>query len=340
MKKLFIHNPLFRLLSPIFSGFIVYLLILLVNNNVAQIQEQFFGQELYVCIGLSYINQEFSRLLLVLFKKIPVFYSQLVSLIVQILISLLLCIVLVTVAITIYYKQVLGFSPSLEDLYMFNSIFCVITFIYILLYVSHQYLYKINSKRLTEEKITKKNIEEDFKQFKQGINPNLLFESLESLLVLIKKNKEDADVFIDNLATIYRYILSGKKHQLVKISEEISNTLELVNLFNYLPYRKISIQNKVGSNFLTVPGSLLFVVEQIVRSTIISSDVLLNIVFTESDEFLELSYITNDKITEKFTLKNIEEIQRIYSVYSDKNILVHDDSKIRKIRFPKLKIKK
>ena len=69
MKKLFVHHPLFRLLSPLFSGFIVYLLILLINNNVEQLQEQFLGEELYVCIGLSFIIQELARLLLVLFKK-------------------------------------------------------------------------------------------------------------------------------------------------------------------------------------------------------------------------------------------------------------------------------
>ncbi|MEO1629027.1 MAG: histidine kinase, partial [Bacteroidota bacterium] len=61
MKTLFVHHPLFRLLGPTFSGVIVYVLILLINNNVDQLQEEFLGQELYVCIGLSYLIQELSR---------------------------------------------------------------------------------------------------------------------------------------------------------------------------------------------------------------------------------------------------------------------------------------
>ena len=69
MKRLFIHHPLFRLLSPLFSGTMVYLLILLIHNNVAQIQDQFLGEELYVCIGLSLITQEFSRGLLLGFQE-------------------------------------------------------------------------------------------------------------------------------------------------------------------------------------------------------------------------------------------------------------------------------
>ena len=63
MTKLFIHTPLFRFLSPIFSGVVSYLLILLINNNIEQLQEQFLGQELYVCITLSYIVHEFETIL-------------------------------------------------------------------------------------------------------------------------------------------------------------------------------------------------------------------------------------------------------------------------------------
>ena len=109
MKKLFIHKPLFRLLSPVFSGAVIYLLILLVNNNVSQLQEQFLGEELYVCIGLSYIVQEFSRILLILFKKAPKLESILLNIGLQIIVSLFLCIIIVSVSITVYYKQVLGF---------------------------------------------------------------------------------------------------------------------------------------------------------------------------------------------------------------------------------------
>jgi len=43
MRKLFIHHPLFRLLSPLFSGILVYLLLLLINNNIGQLQEAFLS---------------------------------------------------------------------------------------------------------------------------------------------------------------------------------------------------------------------------------------------------------------------------------------------------------
>ncbi|MCF2875102.1 MULTISPECIES: histidine kinase [unclassified Tenacibaculum] len=339
MKKLFIHKPLFRLLSPVFSGAVIYLLILLVNNNVSQLQEQFLGEELYVCIGLSYIVQEFSRILLILFKKVPKLESILLNIGLQIIVSLFLCIIIVSVSITVYYKQVLGFSPNSEELWLFNSVFSVVTLIYILLFISNQYLHKTNTEKLFKEQEIKQIIEADFIDFKQGINPKLLFESLEVLLILIQQEKNKADDFIDYLATIYRYILSSNKKQLVAIEEEIEIVNELINLFNYLPYRNIVLINEIASNFLTVPKSLLFVIEQIVRTTITSS-LTLEIFLKEEENYWVIEYSPNDKITTQFKPENLKEIERVFSIYSTYEIQIEETSAMRKILLPKLTIEK
>ena len=338
MKKLFVHQPLFRLLSPIFCGIIVYLLVLLLNNNTEQVQEDFFNEELYFCIGLSYLIQEFSRLLLLLSKRFLKNKLSVLYIVLQVVVSMLLCVVLATIAIYVYFEYILGFTPSLEEIYVFNSIFCTITFIYILLYISHQYLYKINGDKLQQEELIKQNIEDEFKQFKKGVNPNLLFESLETLLILIKKDKEKSDDFIDHLASIYRYILSGKEKQLVAFKEELLVVNELIQLFNYLPYRNVSIQNYCKNSFLVVPGSLLFIVEQIVRTSIISDVISLEISISEKDNNFEISYHKNDKITDSLSKKKLKEIIRSYSIYSTQNIEVLEGDFVRKINIPKLKI--
>ncbi|CAL2091723.1 histidine kinase [Tenacibaculum sp. 190524A02b] len=339
MKKLFIHQPLFRLLSPVISGVVVYLLLLLVNNNVAQLQEEFLSQELYVCIGLSYIIQELSRVLLILFKKLNNIKSTLILLLTQVLVAILLCICIVTVCITIYYKKILGFSPNMEELWLFNSIFCSMTLIYILLFISHQYLHTVNTKKLTKEQEYRQYIEEEFKEFKQGINPELLFESLENLLVLIQNDKDITDDFIDYLATIYRYILSSKEKQLVLAEEELNTVEVLVSLFNYLPYRNVKLINNLKSSFYVVPRSILFIVEQIIRTTIISSKLELEIVLNESKKEFMISYLTNDKLTTPFNEENLKEIKRVYSVYNENELIISTTDINRILTIPKLTTK-
>lgn len=340
MKRLFIHHPLFRLLSPLFSGTVVYLLILLIHNNVAQIQEQFLGEELYVCIGLSLITQEFSRGLLLVFKKVLKKPHLLTTLILQVITSLVLCIILVTSALYLYYKLVLGFSPISEELWLFNSIFCSVTFIYILLHLSHQYLHKVNTKQLDSELLQRQMVEDDFNQFRDGINPDLLFSSFEALIVLIRQQDTDTvDDLMDHLAMTYRYILSQKEQQLVPIEEELKALGELAHLFNYLPYRKVAIESSITDAFLCVPGSFLKLLELIARSTIPSSIPVLDISLTEGDEIVELSYHHNDKIDESLGIKDIEEIHRVYSVYSDRAISITENKNTRTIVIPKLKTK-
>lgn len=339
MKKLFIHQPFFRILSPIFSGVIIYLLVLLLNNNVAQLEEQFLGEELYFCIALSYIVQELSRFLLVLFKRIPKRQNSFLSLFIQAISSLVISIVIVTLVVILYFKYFVGFSATTEEIITLDSIFAVITLIYILLFISHQYLYKVNSEKLYQEELIKKNIEADFRQFKRGINPYMLFESLEALIVLMHQDEDIADEFIDHLSVIYRYILSSKDRQLVSFNEEYQHMKELENLLNKLPYRTIKINSNVSDDFLTVPGALLFFIEFIIRNTIISSNINLIITIEEERHSISISYTMQDKINTKFESSHLEEVKRVYSIYSEDELLIKTEDQTRTILIPKLTIK-
>jgi hypothetical protein len=339
MNKLFIHTPVFRFLSPFFSGIVAYLLILLINNNIVQLQEEFLSQELYVCIALSFIVHEFSRLLLWLFKLIPNFLGTAFMLLIHIIISLLVSATLIALLIVSYYLYASGYAPLTEELQVFISIYCCIPITYVLLNLSHQYLNKINTQKLENELLIKENIEEDFKQFKRDINPNLLFESFEALLVLIKEDKNVVDEFIDNLATIYRYILASKKDQLIIANKELDIVNELIKLYNHLPYRKIRITVKEHFEFLIVPGILLYVIEQIIKTTIVSSKVDLEILLEKKDNSFTLCYSKEDKITDTFTHKSIEDIDRAYSIYSATSIVVSEEENQRTITIPTLNIK-
>ena len=339
MRKLFIHTPVFRFLSPIFSGIIAYLLILLVNNNIGQLQEQFLGQELYVCIGLSFITHEFSRFLLWLFKKLPNALNSLVLLTVKIICAVLLSGFLIGALITAYYLYQSGYYPLIEELKVFVGIYCFIPLGYILIDMSHEYLFKVNSQKLENELLIKENIEEDFKQFKREINPNLLFESFEALIVLIHDDKDMVDDFIDNLAIIYRYILAGKKNQLTNIKEELFILDELIKLYNHLPHRKINIDRKDEGDFLIVPGTLLFVVEQIIKTSIVSSRIHLNLQIKFKENNFSISYQKEDKITKAFNLTTIEDVTKVYSIYSSESVAVSEDDIERKITIPTLIIK-
>lgn len=338
MKKLFVHHPLFRLLSPIFSGTLVYLLILLINNNIGQLEEAFLGQELYVCIGLAYLIQEYARLSLLWFARSSWPKAFLLKLLLQLVSSVAIGVVLVTIAMYLYFDYILGYTPNSRELFIFNSIFSFITLIYLVLYLSHQFLYRVNTVRLAKEIVAKEEIEADFWQFKKGINPELLFESLEALLVLMKKSPETAEQLSDHFASVYRYMLAKKNRELVPVSEELNMLNELIGLYSYFPYRKIKLGRVGVAETLVVPGSILTVVERIIRSTIRSNESCLNLDILEDDASILLQYEPEEVLRSTLNSEQLGDISRNYRFYTDKAVTVVMSNTYKTVELPKLRI--
>ncbi len=336
MKKLFIHHPLFRLLSPLFSGTLVYLLILLINNNIGQLEEAFLGQELYVCIGLAYLIQEYARLSLLGFARLKKPSSFPMKLLLHLISSIALCIGLVSLAMFLYFTEVLGYTPNGRELFIFNIIFVVVTMIYLILYLSHQFLYKINTERLAMETANKQEVEADFLKFKRGINPDLLFESLESLLVLMKKRPDAAEAQSDYFSSVYRYILSKKNRELVPIGEELNVLNEFLGLFAYLPYRKIQLKGTGPNKVWVVPGSVLAIVERIIRTTIASEDQKLLLELGEDADSIKIKYRPEERLLQGFRMEDLADVARNYEFYSDRPLKILEEAPYRTIEIPKL----
>ncbi len=123
MKKLFIHNPIFRICSAPVYGVLVYLLILLVNNNLSDLTKIFSNQELYVCIGLSYLSLESLRLSIILSNRVLKQMRLRQRTVIQSLVSLIISLLVVYAGVVAYFQWVVGFSVSITELQIFLVIF-------------------------------------------------------------------------------------------------------------------------------------------------------------------------------------------------------------------------
>ena len=336
MRRLFVHAPWFRIVSPIFSGAVIYLLLLLLNNNVEALFEQFLGQELYFCILLAYVIQEFARLAIVHFTRWSLLRKNWIRVVVASLASIAITISFVTGAMSIYYHFLLGFSPNASELITFNIIFTVINLIYITLHISYDLLTQIHQTKLKHEQSRKQQIQADFQQFRRGLNPKLLIESLENLILLAKSDKNAAENFIDDFAQVYRYILS-KRHELVSIHTECAVLIHLIHLFNQLPSRSLAVINRLEtSDFLVVPGVLLKLVESIMRDAIANPNLTLEVLLAETkdDLVLSVSFIKSLRYEEVYEV--LEEIKETYALYSEKPITHLNEMKRQEFNIPKL----
>jgi len=347
MNKLFIHQPLFRLISPLFSGSLVYLLVLLLNNNVGELNELFLGEELYLSIGLSYVIQEGSRILLYYFERQDKPNSFFLKLLLQGIIIIVLTVVIVSTAMQYYYEISLGYSPSFSELKVFCLIFVAITIIYITLSLSHQLLHLINTQKVSLELEKKESIREDYQNFIEEINPALLFEGLEALLVQIRCSQlpkplngadplDLADDLVGHLSMVYRYMLNTRNKELVPIQEEIDSLDSLVSLYNSLPYRLIEFENNVKGNYLILPGILFQLTEYFIKSSIRSNSLVLKLTLEETDGKLIYGHEKNDRVGERIDNNVLIRMSEKYRFYSDSKMEINEEGTYRKVFIPKI----
>jgi sensor histidine kinase YesM len=321
MKRYFIHNPVFRLVAPAVYGVLIYLLVLLINNDVTQVNDLFINQEVYVCIILTYLSFESNRLIIVIFNRVIPKKTFIPATLLQVVATTLVSVTLVIVCLQSYFNFVEGFSIGSTQLWIFTFIFIATSLIYNVLYYSNYYLQKENTIKLNSEKQNRQVLELEMLEFKNDINPDLLYESLESLIGVMYRDVEKAEDYIDCLASTYRYVLANRQKELISVSEELNAARNLVKLLNEKYHGQLRFQSSLNEKEmqgLLIPGSLPRVIESLVRNTIITRyEPFVIECFTE-DEYLTIQSKLNDKLLlHEASDQTINRLQKSYSLYCD-----------------------
>ncbi|MFN7258476.1 MAG: histidine kinase [Cyclobacteriaceae bacterium] len=340
MKKIFIHNPFFRILAPPVFGVFAYLIILLINNNVAQIATLASNQEVYVSIVLSLISFESMRLTIVLLSRFSKSASNPIA--IQVAATTLVSVAMVLLAISQYYQWVIGFDISQRELWIFGIIFVLTALLYNALYVGNQYLHLENTLRIEQEHKLRESLESEFLSFRQDINPDLLYDSLEELILCIHKKTDTAEELIDSLAALYRYQLIHRQKEFVKLSEEIHAIRHQIRLANQKHKNAIRWINKIenADRVELMPGALITAIDSVLRNTLISSDTPLTLMLSQEDEeYFVLHHELNDKLQlHPDSLEAFQRLQRSYSVYSDRPFVQVKAGRENYIKFPMITV--
>ncbi len=343
MNRLFIHQPLFRILAAPVVGVMVYFLILLINNDFTQLKDIFSSTEVYVCVALAYLALESMRVTLSISEKWLA--KQLVKrrVLFQIFITLTISLSLLVVAIWAYYRWVIGFTINPSELALFVSIYGVIGLLYNVLFFSNFYLNRENALLIQQEKKLREKLEADFISFKNEINPDLLYESLENLILTLQHNPDKAEEQIDYLAGIYRYGLINRHKELITLEEELTAADHLIKLLNYKYQNHLNLLNSIRDikSIHLIPGSILVTIDSIVRNTLISkqSPLVVRIYLEEGDEYLVLQHTINDRLLlHQESLHAFARLQRSYSFFSENPFVQVKASKENYIKFPLMRI--
>ena len=325
MKRYFIHNILFRLLAPAIYGILIYLMILLINNDTSQVEDLFISKEVYASIGLTYLCFESIRIVILAQEKFLKGKYLSIRIPLQFILTTVLSVALVVMGLTLYFKYIVGFSIGGTQLVIFIILYTITSLLYNILYLSNYFLHKENTIKLTAEKQQREVLETEIMEFKNDINPDLLYESMENLITLIYRDVEKAEEYIDCLANAYRYVLTNRHKELVPISSELEAVKSLITLLNERFFGQLKFESALEDDemdMMLIPGSLPVIVETMVRNTIFSRYEPMVLKCYREDDYITIQGRLNDRlIPHPSSNTALERLQKSYSLYSDKPMI-------------------
>lgn len=111
------------------------------------------------------------------------------------------------------------------------------------------YYSRLRKAEKEKEELQRINLMAQYDSLKQQVNPHFLFNSLNSLSSLIATNPPKAEKFVEEMSSVYRYLLQNSKEELSPLSRELAFARSYLHL----------LQTRFGEGLLVdirIPGDL------------------------------------------------------------------------------------
>ncbi|MFC5412434.1 sensor histidine kinase [Larkinella bovis] len=121
------------------------------------------------------------------------------------------------------------------------------------------------------EQLKKENLQSQLDSLKAQINPHFLFNSLSTLSSLVAEDAKQAERFIEELASVYRYVLQTNEQPLTTLDNELHFIRAYFNLLQMRFGRSVELDVAVEERlhgFLLPPLTLQLLVENAVKHNV------------------------------------------------------------------------
>ena len=179
-----------------------------------------------------------------------------------------------------------------------------------------------------------------YQQLKAQVNPHFLFNSLNILISLINSNPHKATEFTKQLASIYRYLLSNDKQDVVLLTEELNFAKKYAKILNirYGDGIKINIPeitDATVSSMRIVPTALQILFENAVKHNIISvaSPLTINLVI-DNNHVTVTNNLAPRPIPADSTGIGLKGLKEKYQIIANKEIIIEQTDEKFSVSIP------
>lgn len=199
------------------------------------------------------------------------------------------------------------------------------------LFVTHVYetvfmVKEQQSEQLKNAELSRAKAEAELAALKHQIDPHFMFNSLNSLSFLISSDQQKASMFTENLAEVYRYILSQKDRTLVLLEDELDFTHKYTELLHLRFGKALNFKRQFNGNleksFLIPPTSVFIALENAVKHNEISEQFPLQVdIDLKNDNLIISNQIRKKKNLQHSSGIGLKNLDERFKLVTGKNIL-------------------
>jgi two-component system LytT family sensor kinase len=251
---------------------------------------------------------------------------------------------LIRITQTFFYHRI-GLWPS-EDYflfkpYFFNTLVSVVGTVQVAAVFEGVYLYQRWKVSYTEtQELKKANLQSQLDSLKMQINPHFLFNNLNSLSSLITTDAEQADIFLNELSSVYRYLLQQNNRDLCPLSDEITFINAYFHLLKTRYGSGISMETAVDDwymSHLIPPLTLQLLFENAIKHNVILAECPLTIrLYTREGRL----YVENNRQAKRTIVHSngigLQNILMKYRLLGQSSVIIRDDEQTFSVSMPLL----
>jgi sensor histidine kinase YesM len=253
------------------------------------------------------------------------------------------CVPVSTLMLVGWYHLFMHDQINWDAIQLSVTIILVAVFFLVNLYETVFLVREVANEKLTQEQLERAKAEAELDALKNQIDPHFIFNSLNTLGHLIEQHPAKAKLFNNNMAEVYRYILSNKARNLVLLREEmdfLSNYFSLLKIrFEEAIQLQIRVDQVMMDSYLVPPISLQLLIENAVKHNEFSDSKPLHILIEMQGEVLGVQNGVHKKNTRNNSSKiGLTNLKERYRLITNKEIIVKETSDNFTVELPVLRL--
>lgn len=215
-----------------------------------------------------------------------------------------------------------------------------ICFFMIAVYEAIYFYYQLKESIVEREQAKQEQIRSELAGLRNQVNPHFLFNSMNTLMNIVKEDQELAVNFLKKLSKVYRYVLENRAEQIIPLSKE----LDFIHSYVFLQKERfkgnLEVAIKIADQYLTqriIPLSLQILFENAIKHNVISrkKPLLIEVFITHGKLIVRNNLQRKEQVMDS-TKVGLENIKTRYRFFTEETVDVTEDGQYFSVAIPLL----